>query len=398
MPDGDKLSIGQNNESKNITRLVQLPKGPTLSALPPGTFVSGDAAFEVWPSVDKWIGISVQADRGRGIQSSLYGWDDTGQPNDAIRGHAEGGDTGVAGVGRAGVVGESIHEDPGYDGVLVGVLGTSGRDGGVRGVGKGVFDGVVGEAEKGVGTRGQSDKSHGVLGVSREKPGGSFKIAPSAGVRGTSEFGRGVSGFSPGGMGVEGASTSGVGVRARTDSGTALYALATTTGNAAFFKGPIVVAGGGKFAAIPQRDGSYRGLYAVESPDCWFEDFGEARLKRGRARVRLPADFAKLIRGRVRVFLTPEGDCEGLFVERNDASGFTVRELRGGKHSIRFSYRVVGRRRDIPAPRFPKIQVPKWAENAPVDASLDGRPIRESRDSRRTRAPRPSVRRRQRRG
>jgi hypothetical protein len=114
--------------------------------------------------------------------------------------------------------------------------------------------------------------------------------------------------------------------------------------------------------------------------------------------VRLPADFAKLIRGRVRVFLTPEGDCEGLFVERNDASGFTVRELRGGKHSIRFSYRVVGRRRDIPAPRFPKIQVPKWAENAPVDASLDGRPIRESRDSRRTRAPRPSVRRRQRRG
>jgi hypothetical protein len=70
--------------------------------------------------------------------------------------------------------------------------------------------------------------------------------------------------------------------------------------------------------------------------------------------VKLDADFAKVIkRGDYRVFLTPEGDCRGLYVRRKIAS-FEVRELMGGKSNIAFSYRIVGRRKDVrDRKRFP---------------------------------------------
>ena len=48
-----------------------------------------------------------------------------------------------------------------------------------------------------------------------------------------------------------------------------------------------------------------------------------------------------------RVFLTPEGDCRGLFVRRKTAANFEVRELMGGKSDVAFSYRIVGKRKDI---------------------------------------------------
>jgi len=111
-----------------------------------------------------------------------------------------------------------------------------------------------------------------------------------------------------------------------------------------------------KNAVVPFPDGSARVLHCMESPEHWFEDFGTAKLKRGRAVVRLDTDFAKVIkRGDYRVFLTPEGDCRGLYV-RKSAGSFEVREFGGGKSNVAFSYRVVGRRRDITRHRrFAKI-------------------------------------------
>jgi len=113
-------------------------------------------------------------------------------------------------------------------------------------------------------------------------------------------------------------------------------------------------------------DGSARVLHCMESPEHWFEDFGTAKLKRGRAVVRLDADFAKVIkRGEYRVFPTPEGDCRGLFVYRKSAASFEVRELTGGRSSIAFSYRIVGRRKDITRHRrFAKIDTPLPAPSA----------------------------------
>jgi hypothetical protein len=76
--------------------------------------------------------------------------------------------------------------------------------------------------------------------------------------------------------------------------------------------------------------------------------------------VKIDASFAKVIkRGDYRVFVTPEGDCQGLYVRRKSANSFEVRELTGGKSSVAFSYRIVGRRKDIKQHRrFAKVDMP----------------------------------------
>jgi hypothetical protein len=64
-----------------------------------------------------------------------------------------------------------------------------------------------------------------------------------------------------------------------------------------------------KNAIVPLPDGSHRLLHCMESPEHCFEDFGSAKLKNGRAIVKLDANFAKVIKRRdYRVFVTPEGD------------------------------------------------------------------------------------------
>src|SRR5215813_4201897 len=60
--------------------------------------------------------------------------------------------------------------------------------------------------------------------------------------------------------------------------------------------------------------------------------------------------------GFVQSVLTPEGDCHGLYVRGKTAKSFEVRELQRGTHSIGFSYRIVGKRKDIKNhTRFAKI-------------------------------------------
>jgi hypothetical protein len=57
------------------------------------------------------------------------------------------------------------------------------------------------------------------------------------------------------------------------------------------------------------------------------------------------------------VFLTPEGDCQGLYVKSKGPKSFEVRELQEGTSGVRFSYRIVGKRKDITAhKRFGKIE------------------------------------------
>ena len=86
--------------------------------------------------------------------------------------------------------------------------------------------------------------------------------------------------------------------------------------------------------------------------------------------VKLDADFGKVIkRGDYHVFFTPRGDCRGLYVRSEGGASFEVRELAGGKSSVAFSYRIVGRRKDIRGhKRFPKIdtrlQLPAAAARA----------------------------------
>jgi hypothetical protein len=88
-------------------------------------------------------------------------------------------------------------------------------------------------------------------------------------------------------------------------------------------------------------------LYSMGSPQNWFEDFGSGRLASGGATVALEPTFAQTVNTTTdyHVFLTPEGDCRGLYVSNKSASGFEVHELGGGQSNVSFSFRIVALRR-----------------------------------------------------
>ncbi len=117
--------------------------------------------------------------------------------------------------------------------------------------------------------------------------------------------------------------------------------------------GDLIVLGA-KSSAVPLSDHRRVRLYAVESPENWFEDFGRAELADGTATVRLDDVFRDTIEpSDYHVFLTPEGDCAGLYVAGKTAAGFTVRELHGGRANVAFAYRIVARRKGYAGIRFP---------------------------------------------
>jgi hypothetical protein len=107
------------------------------------------------------------------------------------------------------------------------------------------------------------------------------------------------------------------------------------------------IATGTKSALVETASYGARQLYAVESAENWFEDFGSAELIHGRAIVKLDPIFAETVNttDRYHVFLTPKGDCEGLYVSKQTTDGFEVRELRRGTGSISFDYRIVAKRK-----------------------------------------------------
>jgi hypothetical protein len=116
---------------------------------------------------------------------------------------------------------------------------------------------------------------------------------------------------------------------------------------------------GTKSSTAKLQDGREVALYAVESPENWFEDFGSAELNNGVAWVPLDASFAQAVNAAVNyhVFLTANGDSNGLYVARKTAAGFEIREHGGGTSNVAFDYRIVARRRGYEAIRM--LQVPE---------------------------------------
>ena len=110
---------------------------------------------------------------------------------------------------------------------------------------------------------------------------------------------------------------------------------------------------------MPLADNRVVALYSMESPEVWFEDFGGGQLREGVAEIALEPTFAQTVNtenGDFRVFLTPNGDCQGLYVARKTAASFEVRELGGGKSSVAFDYRIVAKRRGYEAVRLQEAE------------------------------------------
>jgi hypothetical protein len=149
-----------------------------------------------------------------------------------------------------------------------------------------------------------------------------------------------------GNMGVEGFSYDGIGVFGETTNGLSAHFAGTGGGFCNIDNAGNMGCTGTKSAVVPLRDGRQVALYAVEAPENWFEDFGSGQLRTGTATIVLDPEFAQTVNSTLtyHVFVTPNGDCHGLYVAAKTATSFEVRELNGGQSNISFDYRIVARR------------------------------------------------------
>jgi hypothetical protein len=116
-------------------------------------------------------------------------------------------------------------------------------------------------------------------------------------------------------------------------------------------------------------------MYAVESPECWFEDFGTGTLANGQAQIRLDPLFAQHVHtDQYHVFLTGIDEHHQLIAKAKGPGGFTVEAdaalaaLKGKKASDlsgAFSWRVVAKRNDIKGDRLPVWEMPAPAFTKP---------------------------------
>jgi hypothetical protein len=411
MADGDNLVLGTPNTFNSQTFLQRSASGPTtafaVANLDGGAIVGTSANHPaVEGASNTGPGVSGLANSGAGVQGSC------------------GSGTGVAGRSSTGT----------------GVDGTSTSGSGVTATSTS-GDAITASSLTGAGVRGHSETADGVVGTSRTQCGvyGESEMLPAVtgrcaahttwtagvmgigdhegpGVHGTSLLGNGVqaysrdadalvatsvnrrgvlgiaAGTSSASVGVQGDAparangSAAIGVMGSSRHGTAIFAT-TVDGTAGMFFGPVVVfgdlavIGGKKSAAVRHPDGSHRLTYAVESPDNWLEDVGRGQLVDGDGTVTLDPDFAAVIDADdYHVFLTPEGDSNGLYVGARTSEGFEVHEQRDGTASMSFSYRVVGRRGDVEAARLSPVDLPAVPDlpdvTIPEPAELPPRPRR----------------------
>ncbi len=231
----------------------------------------------------------------------------------------------------------------------VGVFGSADSGTGVFGASTSSGTGVYGFSNTGSGVIGTSNGGNaGVYGLTNN----TNTNEGSVGVWGddpTTTGNAGVFGYSQGGTGVVGQSASSdeFGGYFINQGGGAPFIAIGTDGNCEVNTDGDQLCTGSKSAAVHLSDSRWVRLYAVESPENWFEDFGSGTLSNGSASVALEPAFRDTVTSSqdYHVFLTPRGECEGLYIASTNASGFEVRELHHGKSSIAFDYRIVVRRK-----------------------------------------------------
>ena len=281
-----------------------------------------------------------------------------------------GGHTGVWGAAEASFYG---------NGIIAGVLGTANTRSGVVGITTSTigFAGVEGDGNtlgvQGVSTTTGSTTGYGVKGIATNGAG-------SAGVLGYAPNGVGYGFYgystSPGAAGAlaYNTTTTGYGLQAYNGGAGSGYAArfgagTPHTGNV-LIEGVLTVLNGAPSTGARDASGALHRFYGVQSPDSWFEDFGSAQVNNGSATVQLDPTFAGVVdTDNYHVFLSPEGAFASLYVSNKSPGGFTVSDAGGGSSgakpgagggngAIGFSYRVVAKRKDVPAVRLEPIAEP----------------------------------------
>jgi hypothetical protein len=255
----------------------------------------------------------------------------------------EGLSAATSGAGQ-GVHGESVSTD-------------SADACGVYGYGKGLGSGVQGytDSATGHGVYGKNDQAGGtaIYGLSSATSGYGCEVVGKAYANNDNSdgvYGSGATGvYGTGDVGVSGFSSEGDGVAGNSNHIGVIGGnlLGSGYGYGVYCVGDFAVANGTKNAIVRTSLGN-RKTYSQESPEVWFEDFGEGQLTGGAAHIALDPLFLETVtvdkQHPMKVFIQLNGDCNGVYVQRGTV-GFEVRELRGGTSNARFTYRVVAKRK-----------------------------------------------------
>lgn len=315
-----------------------------------GSYSSG-GSYGSYSTVNSDTGMGVRAVNENAMGTGLLG---TG--NNATGSYLENG-SGLSGTGDTGVYGRSSDDTgTGIIGVdkssTVSVVSPEGS--GLSGTGAklGVF-GYAGQGTVDSGNRGNAAGRF-VLDADGDPTtttghNGNRASAILAGFDNVSPRGIGLRDSYYGGYFSGGSESSGtptyayVGMRYRTNGN----GDGTTGGSGQDYK---IIGSGSVSTLINDENGTPRVLFAPEAPEVVFQDYGIGQLINGEARILIDPVFKRGIhvdeRSPLKVFVTLEGDCNGVYVTNKSADGFTVRELQGGRSNVPFSWQLVATRAD----------------------------------------------------
>jgi len=395
-----------------VATITQSGSGPGLqvtSASGPSLTATNSEATGTSPAISGFIstnatGAAAIFGGSNGFSGSTAGVYGLNQSNSGGAAGVEGQDSAPTGA-TIGVFGLVQSNSSGASGVYGLANGPSGSSFGVEGVTNSITTGaagVMGSADNQGG-----NTTYGVYGTSAGQGTGSAAVygdqlstaglvygvqgwansqwPGSAGVYGTSysssSTGRGID-FDGGVWGDTGYEN-GAGVLATADNGPAVIAMNNSNslggtlyivnlnqaGNLFYAQsawgGDCEISGQGDLYCSGSISGSVRvdggsrrvALYGVEAAQNWFEDFGFGQLSNGVTTVRIERTFAQTVNTGTsyHVFLTPEGDCQGLYVAQKSPNSFEVRELGGGKSSVTFDYRIVALRKGYEGVRLADV-------------------------------------------
>ncbi len=109
--------------------------------------------------------------------------------------------------------------------------------------------------------------------------------------------------------------------------------------------------GSGTVATVVKDNNNVsRIMNCPEAPEILFEDFGSATLSNGKVHIDLDPTYAKNVtineKRALRVMITLNDQCNGVYVTNRTATGFDVIELNGGTSNASFTYEVIANRAD----------------------------------------------------
>lgn len=122
-------------------------------------------------------------------------------------------------------------------------------------------------------------------------------------------------------------------------------------------------------------------VYALTSVEAKIYTNGTAQLVNGEVYIAFDENYKSLLGENPVVTVTPNGNCNGVYIASVDKNGFTVKELNSGTHTVAISWISVGNRVDnrleeatkmVSAPEFDRNVQQVLISDANTDATAEG--------------------------